>query len=78
MGESGQLALRNANVLIIGVGGLGSPVALYLAAAGVGHICLVDDDKVELSNLQRQIIYNQQQLDQHKVVAAQQNLTKLN
>ncbi|MFT5879087.1 MAG: molybdopterin/thiamine biosynthesis adenylyltransferase [Moritella sp.] len=78
IGERGQLALRSARVLIVGVGGLGSPVALYLAAAGVGHIYLADDDKVELSNLQRQIVYNQHQLQQHKVVAAQQNLAQLN
>ncbi len=78
IGESGQLALRSARVLIVGVGGLGSPVALYLAAAGVGHIYLADDDKVELSNLQRQIMYNQQQLQQPKVIAAQQNLAQLN
>jgi molybdopterin/thiamine biosynthesis adenylyltransferase len=78
IGESGQLALRSARVLIVGVGGLGSPVAMYLAAAGVGHIYLADDDKVELSNLQRQIVYNQHQLQLHKVTAAQQNLTQLN
>lgn len=78
IGEGGQLALRSARVLIVGVGGLGSPVALYLAAAGVGHIYLADDDKVELSNLQRQIMYNQRQVQQHKVVAAQQSLAQLN
>ena len=78
IGEQGQLALRNANVLIVGVGGLGAPVALYLAAAGVGHLVLADDDHVELSNLQRQIIFTQQQLKQTKVSAAKASLAQLN
>lgn len=78
IGEQGQLALRNAKVLIVGVGGLGAPVALYLAAAGVGHLYLVDDDHVELSNLQRQIIFSQQQLKQSKVSAAKKSLMQLN
>jgi len=78
VGEQGQLALRNAKVLIVGVGGLGAPVALYLAAAGVGHLYLADDDDVELSNLQRQIIFTQQQLKQTKVSAAKNSLTQLN
>lgn len=70
IGESGQLKLKNAKVLIVGMGGLGSPVSAYLAAAGVGKLTLMDDDKVELSNLQRQTIYQQQQLKQTKVTAA--------
>jgi len=78
VGEQGQLALRNAKVLIVGVGGLGAPVALYLAAAGIGHLYLADDDDVELSNLQRQIIFTQQQLKQTKVSAAKTSLTQLN
>ncbi len=78
VGEQGQFALRNAKVLIVGVGGLGAPVALYLAAAGIGHLVLADDDQVELSNLQRQIIFNQQQLKQPKVNAAKASLAKLN
>ena len=78
VGEQGQLALRNAKVLIVGVGGLGAPVALYLASAGVGHLYLVDDDRVELSNLQRQIIFTQQQLKQTKVSAAKSSLAQLN
>ncbi|GIC78361.1 HesA/MoeB/ThiF family protein [Moritella sp. F3] len=78
VGEKGQLALRNAKVLIVGVGGLGAPVALYLAAAGVGHLVIVDDDQVELTNLQRQIIFTQQQLKQTKVSAAKAALTQLN
>ena len=78
VGEQGQFALRNAKVLIVGVGGLGAPVALYLAAAGIGHLVLADDDQVELSNLQRQIIFNQQQLKKPKVNAAKASLAKLN
>jgi len=78
IGEQGQLALRKAKVLIVGVGGLGAPVALYLASAGVGHLVLADDDLVELSNLQRQIIFTQQQLKQTKVSAAKESLTRLN
>jgi adenylyltransferase/sulfurtransferase len=57
IGEDGQRRLNAARVLIIGLGGLGSPVAMYLAASGVGHLVLVDFDHVELSNLQRQIIH---------------------
>lgn len=78
VGEQGQLALRNSKVLIVGVGGLGAPVALYLAAAGIGHLFLADDDHVELSNLQRQIIFNQRQLKQNKVNAAKESLAQLN
>ena len=59
IGEAGQEKLRNAKVLIVGVGGLGSPIALYLAGAGVGTLGLVDDDQVSISNLQRLIILNQ-------------------
>ena len=57
VGAAGQLRLKAARVLIVGAGGLGSPVALYLAAAGVGHIGIIDDDVVDLTNLQRQIIH---------------------
>jgi len=67
IGLEGQQRLLAARVLILGVGGLGSPVAMYLAASGVGHLVLVDYDMVELSNLQRQIAHTNDRLGMHKV-----------
>ena len=61
IGIEGQMALRKSSVLIVGVGGLGSPVALYLAAAGIGRIGIIDRDVVSLSNLQRQILYKERE-----------------
>ena len=55
---AGQERLKNSKVLIVGLGGLGSPASIYLAAAGIGELTLIDFDKVSLSNLQRQILYN--------------------
>ncbi|MDW9427319.1 molybdopterin-synthase adenylyltransferase MoeB, partial [Yersinia enterocolitica] len=84
IGPEGQLKLKNARVLIIGLGGLGSPAALYLAAAGVGKLLLADDDQLDLSNLQRQILYrttdiNQPSASSHtKVRLAQHHLQNLN
>lgn len=78
VGIEGQERLRAARVLIMGLGGLGSPAALYLAAAGVGHLVLCDIDQVELSNLQRQIIHRTPNLGQNKVDSAQQQLHALN
>lgn len=75
---AGQEAWLKSTVLIIGVGGLGSPVAMYLAAAGVGRLVLVDDDKVELTNLQRQIIHRTETIGQPKVVSAKAALAALN
>lgn len=74
----GQQAWLNASVLVIGVGGLGSPVTMYLAAAGVGKLVLVDDDKVELTNLQRQIVHSTSTIGQPKVDSAKVALTELN
>ncbi len=75
----GQEKLLNARVLIIGMGGLGSPVAMYLAAAGVGHLLICDFDEVDLSNLQRQIIHtNTQRIGLNKAHSAQQTLQQLN
>jgi molybdopterin-synthase adenylyltransferase len=77
-GESGQQRLSGARVLIVGLGGLGSPAAFYLAAAGVGTLGLLDSDYVELSNLQRQILHTTPRLDQSKIVSAAKTLEALN
>lgn len=77
-GEDGQERLRNACVFIAGAGGLGSSVALYLAAAGVGRITLCDPDTVELSNLNRQILYSTSDIGRKKVGAASERLVSLN
>ncbi|MCX6411816.1 MAG: molybdopterin-synthase adenylyltransferase MoeB [Actinobacteria bacterium] len=78
VGEAGQLALLSSKVLMIGAGGLGSPSALYLAAAGVGTIGIIDDDVVDASNLQRQIIHNMDRIGMPKAESARLTLTALN
>ncbi|SFC54027.1 HesA/MoeB/ThiF family protein [Pseudoalteromonas denitrificans] len=78
VGFDGQKKLKKAKVLIIGVGGLGCPAALYLAASGIGELTLVDADKVELTNLQRQILYKINYLGQAKTLAAKKSLASLN
>ncbi|HHX34368.1 MAG TPA: molybdopterin-synthase adenylyltransferase MoeB [Gammaproteobacteria bacterium] len=75
---AGQLRLKNSKVLIVGLGGLGSPVALYLAAAGVGELYLADFDTLDLSNLQRQIVHDSAALGRLKVQSAQARLQSLN
>lgn len=75
---SGQERLRASRVLVVGVGGLGSPVALYLAAAGVGQLTLCDDDEVDLSNLQRQIAHTTSAIGDNKAVSAKVRLEALN
>ncbi|MEQ8878027.1 MAG: HesA/MoeB/ThiF family protein [Cyclobacteriaceae bacterium] len=78
VGASGQKKLVDARVLIVGVGGLGCPAAQYLAAAGIGTIGLIDHDRVELSNLQRQILFEESDLGQNKAQCARKKLQKLN
>ena len=78
VGEAGQLRLKESRVLIVGVGGLGCPVALYLAAAGVGTLGLIDFDEVDISNLQRQVLYGSNSIGKAKVEAAEARLHDLN
>src|SRR5512140_242557 len=78
VGLEGQRKLKNASVLIIGTGGLGSPVSMYLAAAGVGHIGLVDYDTVDESNLQRQIVHGASSVGKLKVESARMRLLDIN
>ena len=78
IGEEGQKKLLDAKVLIVVVGGLGSPIALYLAGAGVGCIGLVDDDVVSISNLQRQVLYSEKELGKSKAICAAERLSALN
>ena len=78
MGKEGQEKLLAARVLIVGMGGLGSPVAMYLAASGVGHLVLTDFDIVELSNLQRQIIHHTDDVGENKVASAKAAIRDLN
>lgn len=78
IGESGQLLLKNASVLLIGTGALGSPAALYLAAAGVGRIGLVDPDVVDASNLQRQVIHGESWIGQSKLKSASARIHEMN
>lgn len=75
---AGQEALKSARVLVIGAGGLGCPVALYLGAAGVGHLTLVDDDEIELANLQRQIGFEQNQLGESKAESLSDRVRRIN
>jgi molybdopterin/thiamine biosynthesis adenylyltransferase/rhodanese-related sulfurtransferase len=78
IGADGQQKLLDAKVLLLGAGGLGSPTALYLAAAGVGTLGIVDDDEVDLSNLQRQVIHNTERIGVAKVDSAEESIRALN
>jgi len=78
VGLEGQLKLKRARVLLIGTGGLGAPLGLYLAAAGVGHLGLVDFDVVDFSNLQRQVTFSTGDVGKHKTAAAKERLSGLN
>lgn len=75
---AGQAKLKSARVLVVGSGGLGCPVALYLGAAGVGHLTLVDDDDVELANLQRQIGFDQEDIGESKAEALAERVRRIN
>ncbi len=77
-GESEQTTLRSSHVTIVGIGGLGCASAMYLTAAGIGHITVVDYGTVELSNLNRQVLYWEEDIGQQKVLVAQRKLSKLN
>lgn len=74
----GQQRISSARVLVVGAGGLGSPVCLYLAAAGVGHITVLDPDTVSLSNLQRQVIHSTSDIDRPKAISARDTMTAIN
>ena len=78
MGQEGQRRLRNARVLVIGAGGLGSPVLMYLAAAGIGTLGIIDDDTVELSNLQRQVIHGVSDVGRSKLESARASIAEIN
>jgi molybdopterin-synthase adenylyltransferase len=78
VGEEGQARLLEARVLVVGAGGLGSPVLLYLAAAGVGTIGIVDDDRVDLSNLQRQVVHPTDRVGSLKVDSARETVAAVN
>ncbi|MDN4501568.1 HesA/MoeB/ThiF family protein [Alteromonadaceae bacterium BrNp21-10] len=78
VGELGQQKLQQAHIMLVGMGGLGCPAAQYLVASGVGQLTLVDHDVIELSNLQRQILYTDKDIGQSKVTVAQRRLSALN
>ena len=78
VGEEGQKKLNAAKVLVVGAGGLGSPVLLYLAGAGVGTIGIVDADVVSLTNLQRQVLYTENEIGKSKVLCAKHRIEQLN
>jgi len=78
IGFNGQKKIFNTKVLIVGVGGLGSPLAIYLASMGIGSIGIIDHDKIELSNLNRQILYNTSDVGKKKTVQAKKYLQKIN
>lgn len=78
VGPEGQLALQEASVLVVGAGGLGSPALLYLAAAGIGRIGLIDDDTVDVTNLQRQVLHSTSEVGESKAASAERRISDLN
>ena len=77
IGISGQKKIKKAKILIVGIGGLGCPLVSYLAASGIGNICIVDHDKVELSNLNRQILFNNGDLNKYKVLKKKKKVAQI-
>ena len=78
VGEKGQEKINSSSVLVVGAGGLGSPVLMYLAAAGIGKIGIIDDDVVEITNLQRQIIHSTSSIGELKVDSAKRRILQIN
>lgn len=78
MGEEGQRKIRQAKVLLVGIGGLGSPIATYLTGAGIGKLGIIDDDVVSVTNLHRQVLYSEQEVGLSKAECAKRRLTDLN
>src|SRR5499427_10945952 len=78
VGGAGQQKLKAARVLVVGAGGIGSPLILYLAAAGIGTIGVIDDDRVSLDNLQRQIVHDTAKIGAAKVDSARESIARLN
>lgn len=78
VGEAGQKKIKSASVLVVGAGGLGSPVLMYLAAAGIGKIGIIDDDKVDMTNLQRQIIHSTSSIGELKTKSAKRRIKQIN
>src|SRR5271163_1968841 len=78
VGEEGQEKLLRSRVLVIGAGGLGSPLLMYLAAAGVGTVGIVDDDRVDITNLQRQIVHATEHVGDLKVASAAESMRRIN
>ena len=78
VGDLGQKKIKSSSVLVVGAGGLGSPVLMYLAAAGIGRIGIIDDDKVDLTNLQRQIIHSTSTIGELKIESAKRRINQIN
>ena len=78
VGNLGQKKIKSSSVLVVGAGGLGSPVLMYLAAAGIGRIGIIDDDKVDLTNLQRQIIHSTSSIGELKIESAKRRINQIN
>lgn len=78
IGEEGQQKIKNAKILVVGLGGLGSLVATFLTRMGIGQICIIDDDNVDITNIQRQILYNKSDVGRNKITCGVKKLKKIN